>query len=322
MTLASVVAIGLGIGTSFVVGPSAAGQGAPTKPSVTVWLIVQKPGGDPTGYLSAKDFRVTQGGRDFKVDVVQPTIGSKGIAANSIPTRVLVFCDARLGNDPRVIEEIVGKLRPFFSRGWQLSLVLPDGMQTDYIGSMVALNAALRANRGAHGLNVSGEDAAETLRGFPGRRVVLYVSTTTGGWTQTKVPFEIRNEAMAAMAQVYVVDGGRPSGSESYRDAPTYARIPGSASGVTDMKAEMQIPYPAEDLFKFGWFHEIDLNEAVRSALKDAVGFYKLQIECGSGSCPNAGSPVSIHIGRKGPLRVTAMGTGDAKDFLFDVSTK
>ncbi len=323
MRLASIAVIGLTVGMSFSAGACSEAQGVPATRRVPVSLIVQRPGGEALGSLKRTDFQVTQGGRAFRVDVVQPAEWPTRGVASSVPTRLLVVCDARLGGDPRMVQGLAGKLRPFFSRGWQVSMVLPDGTQTEYVSSEAELDTTVGVSGGIRQVADSRGHAAETLQGFPGRRVLLYVSTTAGGWTQTKVPFAMRKEAAKAMAQVYVVDGGRPGGSASYRDAPTYARLPGRRWGdADDMRAEMQIPYPAKTLFKFGRFHEVDLHEAIRHALKDAEGFYVLEIDCGSSACPDAGSPVSIHIKQDGPLRISAMGPGEGRDLLLDASAQ
>jgi hypothetical protein len=288
-----------------------------TQPSAgfQVNLVVQTGSGEPVGYLKAGDFHVTQADKQYDVTLEQPVIGLHPPKYPTIATRMLVVFDPRLAADTSAVANTVQGLGPVWQRGWQVSVVRPDGLITPYATSQTALQQALNGPpvNSKFVPQTVARNAMKQLRNFPGRRVLLYVSVLTG-WENTKVPVALKYQAGKAMVQVYVVDGGEPAHTDTFDDVDYMRRGLNGEPGIASI--------PSQNLFKFGLFHEVNLYDAISNSVRGAKGYYALELNCSSGSCPDAHVPLSIQIEKDGPLRVTAEAVGSTQTVQVSVSTK
>jgi hypothetical protein len=288
--------------------------------SMHVILIVQKPIGEPVLDLKASDFRVSLRGRKFQVVISQPVSTGRHRNVPTIPTHLLIVFDPRLATTDHSAAELIADLRPLWQHGWQVGVVAPNGLVTPYASSETELLHALNDKQSTLS---KATEAAKHLNDFPGRKILLYMSTV-GGWEDTKLPVRLKKAAVSSMAQIYIVDGGRPSGSYDYLGPVTQGRGSSLSSlpATTEVGRIPKVSYPAENLFKFGVFHETSLRVALANSVRNSGSYYDLKIICGANDCPDDHAPLSIHIARDGPLRVTADGESEGRPLIFDIITK
>ncbi len=158
---------------------------------------------------------------------------------------------------------------------------------------------------------------------FPGRKVVLYVLGESG-MNAYKMSPQLLKVADAAMAQVYVADGGRPSGSFDYFGPIT--RVKGSGLSAPPAETELgtipKISYPAQNMFSLGIFHEINLGTAIKKIIADSSNYFDLSLQCVSQACFDPQLPLLIKIRQPGPLRITAEGYGLAAGVALEAEAK
>lgn len=277
---------------------------------VHVELLVRTPFGEPVKDLTAEDFVATQAGRRLPVEVVLPRLHAMGAVEPLVPTRMLVIVDGRLADSPGEFDDIVAALGNVRRHGWQVAVARSDGNASGYIAPFPKKMARNWAALGSSSIRT--ETAVRDMKSFLGRKVVLYVGDA--GSDGVRVPRWLRRSARDAMAEVFIVDGGI---------MPLRVMDAGSDAGMGGRSAEQgPSPYPAnaspnsgpslsgsspsalsgkEEMFKAGAFHAKDLTNAISKALKDASGYYDVQVNLPTGIQTEA--ELALRIQRQAPLR-------------------
>jgi hypothetical protein len=292
----------------------------------------------PVGYLQSRDFRVTQGRTSFPVTRLQPELKPRWRKKLTVPTRLLVAYSPSIPLDSIAGADLLNSLAPAFERGWEVGFVGPDGFFTGYVTTQTDLQARISheatAGEGKQDSNVLAED----LEAFAGRRVLVYVKSPTEFSAKADLPVGLFEAGGEVMAEEYIVDGGLVG----YFNSPhkvVDSCVPHDASGIGEFQPARRgrghvlaqnyssglFPSPHAypiSTFAGGVFHEVSLAGAIRGALKDAAGFYDLEVQCPTMGCPNAQSRLSIQIRKAEPFQVTLEGFGAAKSMNFEVRTK
>ncbi len=142
------------------------------------------------------DFAVLQQGHPYPVKVMRAD-------KPDFPTHLLVVYGA--GATRPGDAELADRLKGPLSRRWLVSVERTDGSLKPYSnrqthGQAPAATASVALNGSEADAGV--QEAIETLKGFPGRRVLLFVSTRHG-----TLPDAV-SEAAKSLFPVYFVDGG------------------------------------------------------------------------------------------------------------------
>jgi hypothetical protein len=253
----------------------------PSTEEVRIEVRLTRLNGDPIDHLSVADFRVSVGAQKFPLTVARPAL--KGQTPDSVPTRLLVIFSPPTmqgGRDP--IQQAIEKLKPVWRRGWQVSLLMPEGQSTPYASSEAELlHLAHQSTAPKQGY----EEALQALRTFPGRRLVVYVSDG-----QSKTLNGLAKAAKDAEAMLYDVGGdlsqnyvygeavkGSTFSLPSY-GAGLYGANPGPAGGLTVVNNVETWSAPAE--LAIGDVHnERSLHGAISDAIRDSGNYYELRLE-------------------------------------------
>lgn len=148
---------------------------------------------------------------------------------------------------------LAGKLKDPLSKGWLVSVAREDGTFTPYCNQNRLAQALAGASAASSGSATESRDlisAIATLDGFPGRRVLLVVSTR-----KTVLPQWVSDVA-AALAPVYVVDGGEQKKAYFWTDAWSG----GISAPMQNWKTV------TKRVWNDGIMHEIKLSLAVKTS--------------------------------------------------------
>jgi len=249
---------------------------------VELLVQLQHPEGEPVGYLTAKDFVVTEGGQRLPVEVLTPSLSRETTGARSVPTRMLVIVDAPTANSPDGLQRILKALGPVWRRGWQVAVAQIDGNASSYAASI----GELRRNWVALGDSPMKTTAAvQDLQSFLGRRVVLY--TGNAGQYAVSAPNWLRSQAQDAMADLIVVGSDGP---------------------------------PLMVIHNMDVNDRLNLRGAVGKALHGALGYYDLRVPLSAGTSP--GAALSVTIRRDQDLKVLSQVFGAEVTLDIKVTTK
>ena len=225
-------------------------------------IRVQSATGDPVLGLSKKDFAVTANGARIPVDL------TTNARYQNIPTQVLVVVTKAGGiSNPGEESTLLKKLRPFWKRGWRVS-VLTDA-QTPYAASESELHYAL--NQIKKPVTVQG--AIANLGQFKGQKIILYI--TAPGY---RVNQSVRVEAREVQAMIYHV-GGNPWTNYG----PTFAGSSSVSDSLVHDQASLDVPISMPTVPNYGLLlsnlrEERTFDGARRDALYDSLGYYDLKL--------------------------------------------
>ena len=253
---------------------------APSTEEVRIGVRLRWLSGDPIDRLSVADFRVSVGAQKFPLALARPALKKK--TPDSVPTRLLVIFSPSTMQGAHPIQQAIGKLKPVWRRGWQVSLLMPEGQLTPYASSEAELQHLASQNPAQ---KQTYEEALQTLGTFPGRRLVVYVSDG-----QSQTPEGLAKAAKKAAAMFYDV-GGDTSQNYVYGEAergstfslPSYGASlyganPGPPGGLTVVNNVETWSAPAQ--LSIGDVHnERRLGGAISDAIRDAGDYYELRLQ-------------------------------------------
>jgi hypothetical protein len=254
----------------------------PSTQEVRISVQLKRLNGDPVDHLLVADFRVSVGAQVFPLTLVRPAL--KKSTPDSVPTRLLVIFSppAMQGaNDP--IPQAIEKLKPIWSRGWQVGLLTPEGQLTPYASSKTELQQLTNQTVGP---KQTYADALQNLQTFPGRRLVVYMS-----YGQYKAPPGLAKAAHDAEAMLYDVGGdifqnytygeaekGSTPPLPSY-GAGLYGPSPGPPFGGLTVVNNTEI-WSAPAQLSIGDVHnERSFGGALSDAIRDARNYYELRLQ-------------------------------------------
>jgi hypothetical protein len=247
---------------------------------VRISVQLRRPNGDPIDHLSTADFRVSVGTRVFPLTLARPAL--KKSTPDSVPTKLLVIFSppaVQGADDP--IPQAIEKLKPVWRRGWQVSLLTPEGQLTPYASSEMELQHLAHQNATP---KQTYREALQTLQTFAGRRLIAYVS-----YGQYKAPDGLAKAARDAEAMLYDVGGdiyqnyaygeaekGSTFSLPSY-GAGLYGDSPGPVGGFTVVNNVET--WSADAQLSIGDVHnERSLGGAISDAIRDAGNYYELRL--------------------------------------------
>ena len=264
---------------------------------INIEVFVVTPGGDPIAHLNPKDFTVTVGGHRSPFVLNRPNLTTSSALGSYVPTRLLIIVAPSASNSANESLTLLAALAPAWRRGWQVSIVRSDGTVTDYATSDAMMKQMWVS---APSTQVGGGMAIQNLGFFQGRRVVLYV---VGSQNQEMIPpANVLQRAKAAMAEVFVIDGGvpgRPLLSGSLGE-PTRAERAAEGAGINASTGRGTIggsggpPGMRQFDIPDNLYREVDLRGGVQDAVRTARGYYELQIP----PQPSSPSVIDLDIGR------------------------
>jgi hypothetical protein len=288
-----VILVALASGVSRLVA-----QTGPPDSLLHLEVLVRHPDGEPVGYLTTKDFVVTEGGQRLPVQVVLPRFSTKVGRQPTIPTRMLVIVDAPTANSPDGFSRIVTALGPVWRRGWQVAVARIDGNASSYTGSAGQLRRNLAALAGS---SMRTTAAVDNLGSFLGRRVVLFAGDV--GQDEANIPRWLHSKAQDAMAELIVADTGRsPRKSDD-----------GDVLGILAHGAENgggALPEMASG--------RLSLRGAIQKALHGALGYYDLRLSL----LGNARPVVCLQIQKAQDMKVLSQVFGPGTTPELRISTK
>jgi hypothetical protein len=282
----------------------AAGQESLSQSQVVhIAVQVRQLDGSPVGNLKAKDFQILASGKPLSVTVARPSL--KGAVPNSVQTRLLLILPSETSSSSaQRLSSMLDQLKPAWQAGWQIAMLTAQGQLTPYLTNEQSLTQALHQPATPP---VSYQAAINTLRDFPGRRLVM----TTWNHDYGSL-FMLRKAAMDVQAMLYNI-GGDPYDNYSLGDAeqrstpslPAYGATldgasPGPADGLSVVNNTEIWSAPAalaiDDVHAERSFHT-----ALRDAISDARNYYDLSVEVD----PDV-AQVGLRISADGALRVSA----------------
>src|SRR5271170_4026606 len=180
-----------------------------TSQVVHIGVQIRQLDGTPIGYLNAKDFNVSVGGRSFPVSLTRPSL--KRAVPDSVQTRLLLILPSpAVPGGPDILSEAIDQMNPVWREGWQVAVRTPQGGLTPYVASEQQLVQAIRQGPVTHSTD---QAAIDTLKDFAGRRLVMAV------WNgDYSMQYGMGNAAMGAQAMLYNI-GGNSSDNYSYGEA-------------------------------------------------------------------------------------------------------
>lgn len=264
---------------------------------INIEVFVATPGGGPIAHLSPKDFTVIVGGHRSPFVLNRPNLTTSSAPGSYVPTRLLIIVAPNASNSANESSTLLTALAPAWRRGWQVSIVRSDGTITGYATSDATMKQMWVS---APSTQIGGGIAIQDLGFFQGRRVVLYMA---GSQNQEMIPpANLLQRAKAAMAEVFVIDGGvpgRPLPSGSLGE-PTRAERAAEGAGINASTGRGTIGGaggpPAMHQFDMpdNLYREVDLRGGVQDAVRTARGYYELQIP----PQPSSPSVIDLDIGR------------------------
>jgi hypothetical protein len=276
----------------------------PSTEEVRVGVQLKRLNGDPIDHLSVDDFRVSVGTQIFPLTLARPAL--KKNTSDSVPTRLLVLFSppaTRGANDP--VPQVIENLKPIWSRGWQVSLLTPEGQLTPYASSATELQSLVRQNAGPA---KTYEEALQTLQTFPGRRLIVYMSDG-----QHKAPDGLAKAAHLTEGMLYDVGGdifqnytygesekGSTPSLPSY-GAGLYGPSPGPGTGGLTVVNNVET-WSAPAQLSIGDVHnERRFKGAISDAIRDAGNYYELRLRV-----PSQTAWLVLGVTVKGDYRLTA----------------
>jgi hypothetical protein len=246
---------------------------APALPTQHIEITALGSWADHSQHLSTKNFIVTQQGHRYPIRLAQPPLKDHA-PASDVPTHLLVVVRGHTAK-PVNTGDLLKQLAPVFERGWQVSIMRPDGYATPYLATAADLLTSLAAPKQSS--PPPGMTLAE-LQTIPGRCVLLVVGPLTrkdNGWFQTERDF---------VSSIYVADGGVPTKRyPEYADADGGTYTPDLPPAIVRVRSYSQ-----------GMAHEKDVAAAVKDALLDAHNFFDLSF-----------TPVTSLVTDLGPVTLT-----------------
>lgn len=280
--------------------------------SLRIGVFIQDNAGKPISDLSARDFTLSSHSVHFSFKLVRPVLGSKPPAGAYEPTWMLILLSPHIADSISTLNSLLPALNPLWQRRWQIAAVLNNGSKTDYATSAGQLQQMWTAARPSTTSKLGSERAAvKNLESFAGRRVVLYLVSSTN--RETTPPQQIIATAKEAMAPILIVDGGvrmESRGSDaSYSGGGVSSPIGGVGSHNAARVAQEAEPSssanpPAPTVpiirkvnqYDSNVFHAIDARAAIREAMRTAQGYYGLRIQNASLQTLPPGTALSIRI--------------------------
>jgi hypothetical protein len=277
-----------------------------------VVVFIHPPWDKPLTGIGSKDFTLTQSNREIAATLRRPSIKGRNGSSANMPTNVLVILDPRAGSSFGDQKNILNKLKHLWDQGFLVSVQLPGLTASPFASSVKEIQSKLQGIASVTDPTAESIRAIKTLGSCTGRRAILYILGTSG-MGALKPPPQIIKMTSEIMAQLYIVDGGRPSGSSDYVGPITHVRSsePWSLPAITEIGIIPKVPYPAQNMYSLGVYHEIDLKTAENTLISDSNNYFDLTLQCGTTHCIDLNSPVVLQIRRQGPLRIVSQTYGD-----------
>jgi hypothetical protein len=233
-----------------------------------------------------KDVTALQQGRQYPVQVAR---GDK----SNFPAHLLVVFGA--GAKRPGDTGFAGKLDRPLSRGWLVSVAQKDGSFTPYCNKETLAHALAGTSTeafSARAAEVGLRSAIETLQGFPGRRVLLFINAG-----DADLPKWL-GDAARALAPIYVVDGGEQKKVHSY---------------MTNWGGEVA-PHAGDwrmvtrRMYDGGVMHEVKLSSAMKDLVADSQYDYDLSFSMPASESENPAVPLALRVELTTRHNVTASG--------------
>jgi hypothetical protein len=292
--------------------------------SLHVGLMIQRRDGSPVAGLTQVNFAASMGGQMLRFTVERPQFDDNGSQQPHLPTRLLIIFAPGVKSSGRMFPGILPQLRPIWRRSWEVALAQEGGRATGYATSPMQLVKMWNASAGPP---MTAEGMIKSLKPFHGRRIVFY--TTDSDTKAGLPPKELVQVATESMAQIFVLNGGIPGNSViSGFSAPGNVPIPAAdttiegAQGTPNPMDFSSSRQPSARIGQFndgpGLYHglwkEVDVRRAVQNAVREALGYYDLQIEYPSTATISKDTTLSLKVNLKAnaaPL-ITSKAYGDS----------
>jgi hypothetical protein len=272
--------------------------------SLHIAVLVQRHDGNPIRRLVAKDFVVSLQGQSVQITLNRPLLNDKTPQGDYLPTRLLVLLGPGLGEPGDIFPSLMPALGPVWRRGWQVAVAQYNARATEYAASAMELDQMWNAPAGPQ---VNSKSLISHMRFFKGRRIVVYVTEIQN---KRAVPPEwIFNAASKSMAEMFVVNGGvhayppdmlpapgfggsggrNPEGPKAQESGP--APVPGSGTNL--MRRGQFVFWPKMDR---EFYEEANTQNAIKDAMRDAQGYYDLQIALPATTPPSKDQELSLKV--------------------------
>ncbi len=276
LTLAAVVLSLLSTNHSWAQDPAA----APVSSLLQhIEVMIVAPGED-TEVLSRAHFVVTQQGRRYPVRLAHPSTKGRFPAA-PVSTHMLLVIPAGATKWLRP-EKLMPELAEPFDRGWQISVVRPDGYATPYLGTEAELRNALATPPVTGTIS---EQLFNEFQNLPGRRVLMIAGTPDPverrwiGRTNSIYPVYIADAPPKKRDPQDIADNLSCLADHSTRYAFS-GREREYVAGIGDVRVGRCVQW--EDNSRFyteGLDRERSLPNALKAAVRDSHNFYDLTFQ-------------------------------------------
>jgi len=265
--------------------------------TVHIEVHAQNFDGSAVGWLRAKDFVAIAQGAPLPVSMVRPVRDDKTANAGAVATRVLVVVNSWSEESNEAFKVLQKALDPVWRRRWTVAVARRDGRMAGYAADAAQLEQQWKAPDKP---NTGRKNAVRELGSFVGRRIVIVLAGNQKA--STPVPDWLTRMAADEMAEVFVVDGGRPdSWGESLG-----SDIPGAYPAAE----------PAAQISGFGRTSsqgsEINVHHAVRDAMRLAQGYYDLRVTYPDTETITADAMLTLRIKGPSSFRVAAQVYGES----------
>lgn len=259
-----------------------------------IFVHVTSAYGDPAGDLRPEDFHVMAGNAPVSFEVSRPPVDAR-VTPDPVPTRLLIVLS--YPESRQNLNRLADKLKPLWKNAWQISVLNAGAKQTPYAIADPDLRHALMGGAG-HQATIS--DAADDLRHFTGRRVMIAVTAP-----KTPVNSDVVRAAARAGAMLYHV-GADPSRLPMpvYGPSNDFTEFSSTGGIVASVETPGAPSFPGR-LIHGGVIEERTLNDARNDSLHDGLGFYDLKLSLPPTS-PSLTLGVDIYDTNKGRYQVHA----------------
>jgi hypothetical protein len=264
--------------------------------TVDIEVLAQNFDGSAVGWLRARDFVATSDGGRLPVSVARPVLSDMTSNVGAVPTRVLVVVNSWGEESNEAFKALQKALCPVWRRGWTVAVARRDGRVAGYASSAAQLEQDWKAPDKP---NTGRKNAVRDLGSFVGRRIVIVLAGNQKA--STPVPDWLTRMSGEEMAEVFVVDGGRPDSSGE----PVGSEIPGAYPAAE----------PAAQVSGLGRISsqdsEVNVHHAVRDAMRLARGYYDLRVTYPDTETITADAMLTVQIKGPSSFRVAAQVYGE-----------